>query len=248
MNFKTIVVAVACVLLAFGVTKWYYGNELDDIRTELRKEKEKYSTMVVEYNDQLGEVYSLLGVKEDQLNEAVQLTEKQKDDLKRLQKELNSKINIINNLTVQIDSLSSEGQSEIVVTGPDSVTYHVKEHKNGVGLDLTLEHPSGHYNYVITHDPINMELYIAKRNDDKLTIGAIRFPDNPNIKVGSWDLIYDTDTRPWYQKIWDDIHWNAGVFAGSNAGVITTLGYKKVSAGPVFTEDGMSIGVMYTLK
>jgi len=247
-NIKTIALFVVIAVAIFMGTKWYYGKEIRSQRQALRLEREQNAVVVDNYNERIGEYQTKLAIQEGNLSGAQSIVEEQRDVIKELEKDLDAKVEVVNTLTVMVDSLESAGVADIIVVQGDTLTYHIEEHKGGVGLDLTLKHPSGEYKYTIIHDPIKMELYIAREKGTDMKIGAIRFPNNPNLEVGVWDIFYDPDTRGWFEKIWDDVHAEIGVFGGADTGVFGFAGYKKVGFGPVLTEHGTSFGFIYRLK
>lgn len=248
-KFKYIMLAIIVAVLSVGVTKYIYGNETDKLTNELRKEREKNAEIVSNYSAEIGVYQTKLATQESNLKEASSLLDSQISTIKELEKELDSKVEMINALEITVTELQSSGIASITVASGDSVTYKIDEYKEGVSFKLTLQHPSGEYTYTIKQDPISMELYVSKEKGTGLKVGTVRFPNNPNLTVSEWNIIYDPDTRAWYQRIWDNTTFQVGAFGGrSDAGIMGFLGYKKVSVGPVWTEEGASIGVLYKVK
>ena len=248
MSFKNIVILAISVLLVFMGAKWYYGGQADEAQRRYLEERQRNNELVVEHDTEIGQYVTTVSVLEDNIRDAEAALGIKDGVIERLQEQLDAKIQEVNALTIQIAALQEAGQADIIVVDGDSLTYRVAEKTNGVGLDLKLEHPGGSYNYTITHDPIRMELYMAKDNQSQLRVGSIRFPDAPYINVTQWDIVYDPELRPWWKRIWDDVNMHAGVFAGNDLGLITTVGYKNVNVGPMFTEGGMSLGFLYKVK
>lgn len=247
-KFKMGTIGVVALISLFAIMSWFYGNKMDDLKTSLRKEREEHSTIVSVKDEEIGDYSYRLGVLESDLEDAHVITDAQKDFIDKLQDELDAKVTEINNITVAIDSVQSEGNAEVILVSNGSVVYTINEHKQGYHLTATVVHPSGDYAYTIRQDPLTMELYMFKEKGTGYKIGSIKFPNNPGVVVTKWQLLYDPDTRAWYEKMWENTHFDVGVFGGSNAGISAMLGYKKVMVGPVFTEDGMNFGGVYRLK
>ena len=248
INIKTLVIIVATGLVCFLALSWYYNRQLDKKDDQIRLNREELSAVEEYYDDKIGTYSARLGTLSDNLQKEKGITDEQREAIKQLQKNLNAKINEINLLTVRIDTLLSEGQAEIIYAEADTVTYKIHEYKQSITLDVIIHHPSGNYTTSIVQDPLTMELYMAKEKGTGYRVGSIRFPNNPHITVSKWDLIYDEDLRPWYQRIWDNIHFDVGAFGGNSAGISTMIIYNRLGAGPVFTEEGMNIGIVYRLK
>ena len=232
----------------FYGTQCYYKNKLSDIAVQLNNEKAKTEKIETKYNEQIGKYTTKLAYLESNLKESGYVTDKQKNTIKILEKELNAKINEVSILGIQIDSLQNSGQAQIIVTQKDTIRYTISEKKNGVGLYLTLWHPQGTYSYTIKHDPLTMELYMAKDKSTGFKVGSVIFPNNDNIKVSRWDILYDPDTRAWYQKFLDDIKVKGGILLGDYNGVYMSVGYKKISLGQAFIESGKSYILSYEIK
>jgi len=247
-NFKLIAIAFVVGFIVLIGTQWVYGKKIDAVRTELRKEREANAEILVVKNAEIGDYTYRLGIMEEDLEDAQALTDEQRLSIDVLQDELNAKVDVISGLSVQVDSLNSQGTAEVVYVLGDTIKYNINENKQGYTLDLVLEHPSGDYNYTIKQDPLTMELYLLKEKGTELRIGSIRFPNNPHVRVTKWDLLYNPDTRSWYQRLWDEVHFSAGIFAGGTNGIMGMAGYKNVMVGPVLTDAGTSMGIMYRIK
>lgn len=247
-SIKNIALIVVIAVAVFAGTKWYYGKEIQSVKNTLREFREEHSVIVNSYDEQIGDYQTKLAIQETNLAKSSSLLEEQKATIKVLEKDLDAKVEIVNTMSVQIDSLKTAGVASHVTIAGDTIQYRIKEHKSGVGLDLTLTHPSGEFNYTIVHDPIKMELYVAKEKSTEMKVGSIRFPNNPNLLVTEWDIFYSKDTRGFFEKIWDDVHASIGVYGGPDSGVFGFLGYKKVGFGPVISEKGTSFGFIYRLK
>lgn len=247
-NFKTIFYACLVGLVVFAGTNFYFSKQLGKQRIALRKEREKNTEIVNTYNEKIGEYQTTIAIQDEDLKKSSALSDSQTVAIGALEKDLNAKIEMISSLTIQMDSLRYSGNAVVTIVKGDTLTYTIKEHRNGIGLDFTLNHPQGTYFYTIKHDPLKMEVYLSKDKNTGVKIGTIRFPNNPNISVTGWDILYDPDTRQWYQKFWDDISMQAGLFAGPEAGAMAMVGYKKISIGPVLTESGTSAGILYKIK
>jgi len=248
-NIKEIALMLMVGLVVGICFNLYYGHKMGKMETRLRKFRERTEQVITTQDEKIGEYIYSLGILEQDLDDAESLSEEQRDVINRLQKNFKAKVDEVALLTVQVDSLESEGVAEIIVM-PDNkeITYRVKDHKNGYILDLSLVHPTGDYSYVIKQDPLTMEIYLARENKTDYRIGTIRFPNNPGVVVTQWQLRYDPETRPWYQRFWEDMHFDVGAFGGSSVGISTMVGYKRVTAGPVFTEEGMNLGFVYRIK
>lgn len=246
---KDIAVVVILILVLGWGAKAYYGKKIDSLKTAYRLGKEANEQLIKVQNEKIGEYIYSVGILENNIEEARSITKEQQDVIKALQKDLNAKIDEVAFLSVTIDSLKSEGVAEIVIL-PDSnqIVYKVNEHKEGYKLDFSLTHPTGDYVYVIKQDPLTMEIYLAKEKGSGVRVGSIRFPNNPGVNVSAWELLYDPETRPWYQRFWEDMRFDVGVFGGNTTGISAMIGYKKVVAGPVFTEEGMNLGFVYSIK
>jgi hypothetical protein len=247
-NIKNIALFVVIVLSVIMATRWYYGREIQSLNDRFREYREENSVIVNHLNTEIGEYQSKVAIQEKDLTKTKSLLEEQRTVVKELEKDLDVKVEIVNTLAIQVDSLRTAGIASFVIVEGDTVQYHIKEHKNGVGLDLTLKHPSGEFNYTIVHDPIKMELYVAKEKTSEMKVGSIRFPNNPGLSITQWDIFYDPDTRGWFEKLWDDVHFSLGVYGGADSGVFGFAGYKKVGFGPVITEKGTAFGFIYRLK
>jgi hypothetical protein len=248
-HIKDLALVVVVALLVGAGFNWYYGNKMNKMDDRLREYRENTEQIITMQNEKIGEYTYSLAVQEDDLKDAHNLSELQRDTIDELQDDLKVKVDEVALLSVQLDSVMSEGVAEITIM-PDNneIVYEVHEHKNGYKLDLSLTHPSGDYIYVIKQDPLTMEIYLARENKTEYRVGSIRFPDNPNVLVTNWTILYDPETRPWYQRFWEDMHFDVGVFGGSDYGISTMVGYKRVTAGPVFTEGGLNLGAVYRIK
>ena len=248
-SFKTIFVVAISVALTYIGLNWYFNKKLDDRDTQIRKMKEETAELVVTHNEMIGEYSYRLGVLADNLKDEKSISEEQRDIIKELEDELDAKTTQVHSLSVVIDSLYSSGTADIIIIpDTDEKIYNINEHLQGIRFALSLTHPTGDYNYTVAHDPVFMELYVAKEKESGIKIGSVRFPNNPYIHISSWEMYYDTDVRPWYQKLWDDMHIDVQAFAGETNGLGVSAGYKRVLVGPIFTEDGMSMGAIYRLK
>jgi len=247
-SFKQIVVVAVAIGLTYGVLTFLHNKEIDGKNTALRLERESHSQVVEAYNEQIGVYTTRLGELTTNLTKEKRLTDEQRNRIKALEKDLGVKIDEVNTLTIAFDAISDSGQAAVIIAEGDSMTYNIDDYKNGVRLTMALKHPSGAYNYSILHDPLAMEIYGSKEKDSGIRIGSIKFPTADYMKIESWQLFYDEDTRPWYSMLWDDIHLDVGAFGGPSAGLSLHIGYKRVGVGPVFTEQGMNVGIVYRLK
>lgn len=239
---------IAALFLALIGQHLWFNSKIDNKNRQIREQREQYARLEEVHSEILGTYTTQIGVLEDDLLDAANLTDTQKQTIKNLEDELQGKIQQIQFLEVTIDTLQNSGTA-IVISSPDSVrTYQVEDKKDGVHLTLTLQHPSGDYEYVITQDPLTMELFITREGKSGVKIGAIRFPNNPNLAVSSWSFIYDLDQDPWYKKLWNNVNFRLGLFAGSQTGGAATIGYNKFNAGYLATEQGTSLLFMYDFK
>lgn len=238
--------AIFAALAVFFVVRWYYTGQINKKEVELRKSREETAQLNTQHSAALGEISTKLAVVSDNLKKEESLTKEQKDNLKRLQKELDIKVDEISYLRMEIDSLNFHGVAD-TITIEGVKTYTVVEKQNGATVDISLKHPTGQYELNIKQDPISMELYMSKdSNGDK--VGAIRFPNQPWIHTTSWQVVYDPDTRTWYQKIWDDLGLELGAFAGSDTGFAGIVSYKRLNIGQVLTKEGNSMYMGYSIK
>lgn len=248
-NIGQIVRYVIVALLVGASMNFLHTCKLEKLEEKIRTAREQTQELITVQDEKIGEYTYNIGVLEDNLKKALDLSDDQKEAIKVLQKDLNAKIDQIALLKVAIDSVESSGVADIIeIVDMGKIQYKINEHKDGYKLSVVLDHPTGDYTYVIKQDPLTMEIFLAKEKKTGYRVGSIRFPNNPGVVVTQWEILYDPDTRPWYTKFWEDMHLDVGAFGGNTVGLTTMVGYKKVMVGPVFTEEGMNLGFVYRVK
>lgn len=248
MSFKTIFTIAASCFAIFVIMSFFHDREVQSIKEQWLAQIRENAELEERHTDEIGDYYTQITQISLNLEKEKSLSKDLRKTLKSLQKELGTKIDLINMITIQVDTLKNSGNSVITQETEENRIYKLTEHSGGVTLSLGLEHPSGVYNYMIIHDPIEIELYTGRTKDNSIEIGSIRFPTADYLSVSSWRIIKDEDTRKWYEKIWENTHCDIGIFAGPNLGMSASIGYNKISVGPIVTEDGMSLGIWYKIK
>lgn len=245
---KRIIPLVLVGVVVFIGTSFIKSRQIDNIKDKLREEREAYEKVIVQKDEQLGEYFTLVGTLQDNLSKEQTLTNAQKEMIKILEKSLKGKMQEISFLKLKIKDLTGSGIADSIVVVGDTITYTVEDIKQGAKLRFTLDHPSGRYNYNIVYDPLSMEIYMVREKGTGIKVGSIRFPEQPWITVGSWNLVYDTDTRPWYQRFYDNLNLYTGAVVGEDLGMLASVGYNRVNIGVVITEESSGYLLMYKLK
>jgi len=246
-HIKYVVIAALAIIATHKITTIYMNKQVEKLQSKLVQVQLEEQNLKKHYNEKIGNYQTIIATQTANLHNYEKQLNETKGTIRQLENQLNQKIEIISHMSVTIDSLLSAGQAAIEHTTNDTVIYTINETIQGTHLVVKLTHPGGNYVYKITYDPISMNIYITKTKNN-IRIGAVTIPDRPDITITDWQLIYDKDTRTWYQRLWDNVHFNVGVVGGSDVGTFLALGYTDLSLGTMVTNNGGSALLMYTLK
>lgn len=144
-----------------------------------------------------------------------------------------------------------EGQVTTIVDSTTGVTQDkvsFQLHRNGVRVSGFTLNPPGTAHLEIEHDPIKLDIHIARTASGAFRKGLLDAP--PWMNIESWDIILDdefSDNASIWQKFKKSLTLEVGAIVGPGGnGIPVTLGALGWNGGVVATEEGISYMVTKT--